>query len=93
MSNSFRFMGLYDQVILETWSIIESIDKKAEVNQNKNISIKQEETIIVENINNGSNNDVDDQSLKFDWLLAIKDLLLKKESKEIKIKRLKKNVK
>ena len=86
-------MGLYDQVILETWSIIESIDKKAEVNQNKNISIKQEETIIVENINNGSNNDVDDQSLKFDWLLAIKDLLLKKESKEIKIKRLKKNVK
>ena len=86
-------MGLYDQVILETWSIIESIDKKAEVNQNKNISIKQEETIIVENINNGSNNDVDDQSLKFDWLLAIKDLLLKKESKEIKIKRLKKIVK
>lgn len=37
-------------------------------------------------------NNIIDENVKFDWLEAIKNSFLKKEKKEIKVKRLKKKV-
>ena len=78
---------------METWDIIDSIDKKIESppqpnstnHEVKNEVAQTTETIEVET-------DTINENAKFDWLEAIKNLLMKKEKKEIKVKRLKKKV-
>lgn len=93
--NSFRFLDINEKVILETWNIIDSIDSK---NNTSKVSSKHEAPPTLEEVKSEVNqitnveNNTIDENVKFDWLEAIKNSLLKKEKKEIKIKRLKKKI-
>ena len=101
MRNSFRSFGVYDSLLEEIWTVIESFDKKEATTANNGVNNnntshqngnkrKLEETEaedVTTSVSKKAHAE-EDESSGFDWLESIKKECLKNENKQIQLEKL-----
>jgi cell growth-regulating nucleolar protein len=99
MKNSFRYLGVNDNLLEEVWSVIEKFDKADadELPPNSNSlqekrKINSSELSIDSKKTKYTHDEIIDEPEKFDWLGLIKKEILKNEDRMISIEKLHRKV-